>query len=99
MPSFEVGRKAAQDFVEIYLYGAEQFGQVQAEAYHPDLEACFRLLARHPAMGRERTAGQHRLRVFFHRSHVIAYQQSQAGIVILRVLGGRQDWPHILEDA
>ena len=98
MPSFRLAKKADLDLVEIYIYGAERFGQGQAEAYHAELTTCFQLLAEHPQMGQERTTARHRLRVFFHRSHVIAYQQSRAGIVIVRVLGRRQNWRHILED-
>jgi toxin ParE1/3/4 len=98
MPSFRVRRKASADLVSIYLYGAEKFGQPQAEFYQADLESCFQLLSEHPRMGRERIAGMHHVRVFFHRSHLIVYQEDRGGIDIVRVLGGRQDWPHILED-
>jgi toxin ParE1/3/4 len=98
MPSFRLAKKADLDLVEIYVYGTERFGQGQAEAYQAELTACFRSLAEHPLMGRQKITTRHRLRVFFHRSHLIAYQKSRAGIVIIRVLGGRQDWRQILQD-
>jgi toxin ParE1/3/4 len=98
MASFKVSLKAARDLVAIYVYGAENFGQAQAEASHSDLESCFRLLSEHPRMGREKSAGTARVRIFFHRGHVIVYQEGRRGIDIVRVLGGRQDWPRILED-
>ena len=97
MPSFRLRRKASGDLVSIYVYGAEKFGLPQAELYQADLESCFRLLSEQPRMGREWLAGKHRVRVFFHRSHVIAYQESRAGIDVVRVLGGRQDWRRMLK--
>ena len=98
MPSFKIARKATRDLVEIYVYGALRFGQAQAEVYHADLKSCFQLLSEHPRMGRERTVGKHHVRVFMHRSHVVVYLETQRGIDIVRVLGGRQDWPRILDD-
>jgi len=92
MTSFEVAQRATRDLIEIYIYGAERFSQPQADAYHIDLESCFQRLAEHPGMGRERIANGNRIRVFFHRSHVIVYQKTRLGINIVRVLGSRQDW-------
>jgi toxin ParE1/3/4 len=98
MPSFKVARQATRDLVEIYNYGAERFGQAQADAYHIDLESCFQRLSEHPKMGRERTAGGNHVRIFFHHSHVVVYQETGLGINVVRVLSGRQDWRHILGD-
>ena len=99
MPSYRISKLAARDLASIYFYGATNFGQAQARAYHADLESCFQLLSEHPGMGQEKHTSKRRVRVFFHRSQVVVYQEARPGIVIVRVLGGRQDWPRILANS
>ena len=47
-------------------------------------------------MAREWTEFDPPVRIHVHRSHLIVYTQRDDHIVVLRVLGGRQDWQAIL---
>ncbi len=46
--NYVLSRKAEEDIISIYLHGLEHFGEMQADAYHSKLEACFEFLARNP---------------------------------------------------
>jgi len=50
------------------------------------------LLAANPLMGRLRTELRRPVRLHRFRSHVIVYLDENTGILVLRVLHGRQDW-------
>jgi toxin ParE1/3/4 len=84
--------RADGDIIGIYVDGARTFGTAQADRYFAGLIDCFDLLARHPLLARERTELDPPVRVHFHKSHVIAYLEEPGGILIVRVLRGRQDW-------
>jgi toxin ParE1/3/4 len=84
--------RADEDIIGIYADGARAFGTVQADRYFAGLIDCFALLARHPLLARERSELNPPARVHFHKSHVIAYLTEPDGILIVRVLAGRQQW-------
>ncbi len=68
----------------------------QAERYFADLRECFDLLSEQPMVARERPELNPPVRVHCHKAHVIAYLVKQDGILIVRVLEGRQDWAEYL---
>jgi len=84
--SFRLTRRAEQDLYDIFLYGYERFGIAQADRYASDMEACFQLLANNPRLGREAKAIAPGVRRHEHGSHVILYEESDAGVLILAVL-------------
>ncbi|AGA80700.1 type II toxin-antitoxin system RelE/ParE family toxin [Echinicola vietnamensis] len=43
-------RQAEEDLIQIYLYGQEVFGPIQAEKYHESLERAFERIAKNPEM-------------------------------------------------
>jgi len=71
------------------VYGGQQFGEAQAEHYHRDLAACFELLAAQPRMGREAKAIGAGIRRHEHGSHVILYEESGEGVLILALVHER----------
>jgi toxin ParE1/3/4 len=92
MPSYRKTRRADEDLQEIYRYTRRTWGRAQAERYIRGLEQRFTALADNPLTGisREdlRPAG---LRSVVHGSHVVFYQPQPYGVLIVRVLRGRQD--------
>jgi len=84
---------AADDIAAIFLYGIEQFGIDQADAYHAGLEAAFDFLARYPRAARERSELSPPVRVHPYRAHLIVYEVEQnGGVFVLRVRHGRENW-------
>jgi plasmid stabilization system protein ParE len=53
--AFRLSEKAARDVIDIYLYGAREFGVPQAEKYHEGLARIFHFLSDNPLAARERT--------------------------------------------
>lgn len=90
--------KADQDIIGIYLEGVRLFGEAQAEAYFLQLETCFELLAAHPHMARLRTEFTPALRMHPLGAHVVVHLEEDEGVLIVRVLHGRQDWLALLAD-
>lgn len=90
--------KADQDITDIYRDGFRLFGEAQAEAYFAQLETCFELLAAHPGMARLRDEFRPPVRLHPVGAHIVVYVEDAAGILIIRVLHGRQDWLALLAD-
>jgi toxin ParE1/3/4 len=84
--------EADRDIIEIYVLGAEHFGVAQSERYVDELFGTFELLADNPQMARERRELNPPMRLHPYQAHMIAYTIREHGILIVRVLHGRQDW-------
>jgi toxin ParE1/3/4 len=96
MRNYKLSRRADLDLIDIYSYGFEQFGELQADRYHKRLEDCFRLLAGQAGLGRRYDISGQDVQVFFHENCVIIYQIAGSHILIARVLSMRQNWQHLL---
>ena len=92
MPSYRKTRRADEDLQEIYRYTRRMWGRAQAELYIRGLEQRFTALAANPLTGIScedlRPEG---LRSVVHGNHVVFYQPQPYGVLIVRVLHGRQD--------
>jgi toxin ParE1/3/4 len=62
-----------------------------AHTYLTGLHDCFALLADNPSWGNDYDFIAPGLLRYEYRSHAIYYQSTNNGIVIVRVLGGKQD--------
>jgi toxin ParE1/3/4 len=92
MPNYRKTRSADDDLKEIYRYTRRTWGRAQAELYIRRLEQRFRALADNPLTGIAREDLQPEgLRSIVYSSHVIFYQPQPYGVLIVRVLHGRQD--------
>jgi toxin ParE1/3/4 len=91
MPEYRLSRAAANDVVGIYLHGLERFGPGQADRYHTDMAAAFAFLARHPLAARLREEIAPPVRVHPFGVHLIVYEQTGGGILVLRIRHGRED--------
>jgi toxin ParE1/3/4 len=94
--TYRTTRQADQDIIDLYVRGALDFGAAQAERYYQGLIATFGLLAKNPRIARERTEFNPPVRAHPYQSHLIVYVLQDDGIVIVRVLHGRQEWERYL---
>lgn len=88
---YELAEPAQADIDSIAEYTASTWGIDRSDAYLDLLEARFDALARQPLIGPTRPKIGEGVRVFPAGSHVVYYQQTDFGIVVLRVLHQRQD--------
>lgn len=92
MAVYELTAKAESEIEGIYEYSIENFGFSVAQDYLMGLHGCFQLLADHQSFGTDYSFIAPRLRRYEYRSHSIYYQQTaEGGVLIVRVLGGKQD--------
>ena len=90
---YRLTRKAEEDVIRIYREGAALFGEAQAERYHFELEALFRLIATNPMLARERAEISPPVRIHPHKAHLIVYLIDEDGeVLIVRVRHGHEDW-------
>lgn len=93
MRRYKLSRKAEEDIIATFTYGAAQFGLQQAERYHDLLEKTFQFLAANPEAARERLEITPPVRVHPIESHVVVYTIDEDGdVFIVRVRHGREDW-------
>ncbi len=83
--------KAESDYFAIYAYTYEKFGETQAEKYTEGLLDAFTLITEHHRIGRKIAHIRTGYYCFDYKSHSIFYKQDGRKIVIVRVLGNRQD--------
>lgn len=89
---YRLSRRAEADLVAAYVSGAERFGRARAEAYLASLITAFETIAAHPGIALERLEFSPPVRLHPHGAHLIAYAERPPGVLILRVLHGRQDF-------
>lgn len=68
------------------------FGRKQADTYALGLAAVFRLIADYPLSSRLRHELRRPVRARPWRSHVVLYAVDEAGVLVLRVRHGHEDW-------
>ena len=91
MAAYELTNKAESEIEEIYEYSILNFGLTTAQDYLSGLHDCFELLADHQSWGSNYGFILTGLLRYEYRSHSIYYQSVEQGILIVRVLGDRQD--------
>ncbi|MDF1632173.1 type II toxin-antitoxin system RelE/ParE family toxin [Mycoplana sp. MJR14] len=88
--SFQFTDSATADVDAILSYTLKTWGDDQAVAYVGGLYELLGLLSANPASGRLRRDLSPELRSFPYREHVVFYVPSGDGIMVIRVLHGRQ---------
>ncbi len=91
MAVYELTHKAEDEIEEIYEYSIVNFGLEVARKYISGMQDCFELLAGHQSWGNDYGLIKPGLLRYEYRSHSIYYQPVEDGILIVRVLGGKQD--------
>ena len=85
MSNYGLLGSAEADMFEAYCFGVERFGVDPARRFIIDLHKVFSLLAENPRLGRLAPSIRSGVRRHEHRSHVIVYEQTTDGILILAV--------------
>lgn len=91
MASYRLTNRAEARLVAIYEYSMVTWGLPRARDYLADLHHAFGLLAENPRMGRDISELRRGVRRLVHASHVIYYRAETSGVLILDILGERQD--------
>jgi toxin ParE1/3/4 len=91
--------RALADLDDIWRFSAERWSVDHANGYVDELVRIFDLIAAVPTLARERREFTPPVRIHVHRAHLIVYLTEPDQILIVRLLGGRQDWAAILNAA
>jgi toxin ParE1/3/4 len=94
---FRTTPDADADLIGIYEYGALKFGVAQAERYLEGFHNVFQFLSASPYASRERTEVEPPVRIWPFQARMIIYRIVDEDVLVLRVLGMRQDWYRHLE--
>ncbi|WP_282160720.1 type II toxin-antitoxin system RelE/ParE family toxin [Ulvibacterium marinum] len=95
---YVLSAKAKSDIKSIAKYTLEEFGESQSLRYAQGLKGILGELANNPDLGKRYVAVKNQMLLRFRfKSHVIFYSINQEGIFIVRVLGGRMDFPKHLK--
>lgn len=89
--------KAVDDLEGIWAYPAKKWSLAQADIYIDGFTQSFETIALTPLIARERTEFAPPIHIHPHDRHLIIYAIEYDHIVILRLLGGQQDWQAILQ--
>ena len=95
---YELTPQALSDLDDIWRYTAETWSVDQADTYIDGLAKVFELLVSMPEMGPERHEFTPPVRIHAHGQHLVIYIVRGAVVLIVRVLGGGQNWRAVLED-
>jgi toxin ParE1/3/4 len=94
---YSLAPKALNDFEEAWRYTAETWSIQQADLYIDQLTGVFETLVSAPALGREWTEFTPPVRIHPLKHHMIVYVVTDDAVVIIRILGGSQNWRAILQ--
>ncbi|WP_299744938.1 type II toxin-antitoxin system RelE/ParE family toxin [Devosia sp.] len=84
--AYKLTVEASDDLRAIYAYSIETFGDAQAERYQIELDACFKLIAKNPGIGRPvNNKLSRQWRRHPHGSHVVVYEVDGTTVLILAV--------------
>jgi toxin ParE1/3/4 len=91
MGKYQLTNNADSKIDEIYEYSILNFGLDIAQDYILGLHERFQLLADNPTWGNDYGHIKNGLNRYEYVSHAIYYQQTDEGILIVEVLGSKQD--------
>ncbi len=91
MVTYQLTNKAESEIGDIYEDSILNFGLRIAQEYVTGLHHCFELLADNQSWGNDYGFIKPELLRYEYRSHSVYYQPMEYGILIVRILGCRQD--------
>ncbi len=91
MGCYQLSKTAQSDLDGLYVHGVLSYGLRQADAYYDGLIERFETLVQYPSWGNDYSFISPGLFRFEYGSHSIYYQSAGDGILIVRILGNRQD--------
>ena len=90
--TYRLSTEAAQDILSIFLYGVAEYGEAKAIEYHATLKSVFAFLSDNPKAASLRSEIVPPVRIHPIGTHLVIYEEDDAGIVILRVRHAHEDW-------
>ncbi len=90
---------ALADLDDLWLYSAQTWTVAQADRYIDDLTQIFATIAAMPELAREYAEFTPPVRIHAHHNTLIVHTIAVDHIIVLRLLGGKQDWMAILKAA
>ena len=88
---------AVADLEEIWLYTADTWSIAQANRYSDSFAQSLETIMAIPEIARERTEFSPPVRIHPSGQHHVVYRIEVDHILVIRILGGRQDWAAILK--
>lgn len=88
---YTLTRQAEEDLIQVYLYGLQVFGPLQAEKYYGSLEKTFNRIAENPEIYPSASHIRKGYRYCVHTSHTIFFTVEDQ-IRIIRIIG-KQKFP------
>jgi toxin ParE1/3/4 len=89
--------KAEADLEDIWLYTAQTWSPDQADIYIDSLTQTIETLVAMPTIARLRDEFDPPVRIHPAAEHLIIYRVEGARLLVVRILGGRQNWRAMLE--
>ncbi|GLU43788.1 type II toxin-antitoxin system RelE/ParE family toxin [Allomuricauda sp. NBRC 101325] len=95
---YVIGAKARADLKAIAKYTIEKFGEGQSLKYAQGFKSVLADLSENPELGKRYVAVKDKMLLRYrYKAHVIFYFMQNDTIFIVRVLGGRMDFPEHLK--
>lgn len=91
MENYQLTNKAESEIEAIYYYSIENFGLDTAQQYLQGLYERFSILGDNPSWGTDYKHVRDGLCRYEYRSHSIYYKETESGVLIVRILGAKQD--------
>lgn len=96
--SYVISVKAKSDIKSIAKYTIKELGERQSLKYAQGLKKALGELADNPELGRRYVAVKNKMLLRYrYKSHVVFYYIESKGIFIVRILGGKMDFPKHLK--
>lgn len=89
--------RAEADLEDIWIYSAETWSPNQADTYLDGLLGTIDTLVAMPSMARERIEFSPPVRIHSTGLHLVVYRIEGNHLLVIRILGGRQDWQAMLK--
>jgi toxin ParE1/3/4 len=96
MGVYKLSKESETDIANIYEYGIEKFGILQAQGYFLGMHDLFQTLASSSGIGRDASEFIPLLKRFTYKSHIVFYLNSGTDTLIIRVLHHSMDYPQHL---
>lgn len=98
MAKYQLSQQARADLRDIWVYGAEQWGDSRADAYILKVHELCEFLVVNPAIGRQRDNIHSGLQSYLVGSHIIFYKLQSGGVLIVRFLHQSMDFERHLKN-
>ncbi len=90
--TYQLTLEAENDLIGIWLFGADRWGETQADRYQDDLHRSFERVAGGAAQTRQ-MEGVEAVSYYLHQRHFVFFTERAESIVIIAVLHERMDLP------